>query len=271
MKVRPVQFFAYALLTIYSILVALPLVWMVLSSTKNTRELFSAPFALPADPQWSNFAKAWQSGISHYLLNSLIVTSVSVILIVLFSALAAYALARLNFPGRVPIFLLLIAGFAIPVHTVLVPLYRSLNFLGLLNTHAGLIAPYVAFGIPFSVLLLYAFFLEFPPEIEDAARIDGCNTLQMVFQVVMPLSMPALVSVTIFQTVFLWNEFSQALIVIRDDALRTIPLGLTKFQGQWSTNWTLMLASLSMATLPVLLLFIVLQKQFIRSLVGFSK
>lgn len=143
--------------------------------------------------------------------------------------------------------------------------------MSLLNTYAGLIAPYVAFGIPFSVLLLYAFFLEFPPEIEDAARIDGCNTLQMVAQVVMPLSMPALVSVTIFQTVFLWNEFSLALIVIRDDALRTIPLGLTKFQGQWSTNWTLMLASLSMATLPVLLLFIVLQRQFIRSLVGFSK
>ena len=125
----------------------------------------------------------------------------------LFSALAAYALARLNFPGRVQIFLLLIAGFAIPVHTVLVPLYRSLNVLGLLNTHAGLIAPYVAFGIPFSVLLLYAFFLEFPPEIEDAARIDGCHTLQMVFQVVMPLSMPALVSVTIFQTVFSGTSF----------------------------------------------------------------
>jgi ABC-type glycerol-3-phosphate transport system permease component len=262
---------AYTLLVIYSILVALPIVWMVLSSTKTVRELFSFPFALPVDPQWSNFAQAWQSGISQYLVNSLFVTSVSVILIVLFSALAAYALARMEFPGRVMIYLLLLAGFAIPVHTVLVPLYRSLNSMHLLNTHLGLISPYVAFGIPFSVLLLYAFFLEFPPEIEDAARIDGCNTFQMVFQVVMPLSMPALVSVTVFQSVFLWNEFSLALIVIRDDSLRTIPLGLTKFQGQWSTNWTLMLASLSMATLPVLLLYIVLQKQFIRSLVGFSK
>lgn len=108
-------------------------------------------------------------------------------------------------------------------------------------------------------------------EIEDAARIDGCTIWQLVFCVVMPLSAPALVSVVVFQTVFLWNEFSLALIVIRDDALRTIPLGLTKFQGQWSTNWTLMLASLSMATLPVLILFILLQRQFIRSLVGFSK
>jgi len=270
-KLRPLQLLVYALLTLYSIAVALPIVWMFLSSTKTVRELFSFPFALPAQPQWGNFAKAWDSGISHYLVNSLFVTTVSVCLIVLFSALAAYALARLNFPGRVPIFLLLIAGFAIPVHTVLVPLYRSLNGMGLLNTYAGLIAPYVAFGIPFSVLLLYAFFLEFPPEIEDAARIDGCSTLPMVFKIVMPLSMPALVSVTVFQSVFLWNEFSLALIVIRDDALRTIPLGLTKFQGQWSTNWTLMLASLSMATLPVLLLYIVLQKQFIRSLVGFSK
>ena len=95
MKVRPLQFLAYALLTIYSVLVALPLVWMVLSSTKTTRELFTAPFALPADPQWSNFTKAWQSGISHYLLNSLIVTSVSVVLIVLFSALAAVSFSIL--------------------------------------------------------------------------------------------------------------------------------------------------------------------------------
>ncbi len=271
MKLRPMQFLVYAILTFYSVLVAIPIFWMFLSSTKTVRELFTFPFALPAEPQWSNFAKAWQSGISQYLWNSVFVTTVSVILIVLFSALAAYALARLDFPGRVPIFLLLIAGFAIPVHTVLVPLYRSLNAVGLLNTHAGLISPYVAFGVPFSVLLLYAFFLEFPGEIEDAARIDGCSTLAMVFRVVLPLSLPGLVSVTIFQAVFLWNEFSLALIVIRDDALRTIPLGLTKFQGQWSTNWTLMLASLSMATIPVLLLFIVLQKQFIRSLVGFSK
>lgn len=271
MKLRPGQLLVYLVLGVYSLLIALPIVWMFFSSTKTTRELFTTPFALPAEPQWSNFALAWTSGISHYLLNSLIVTTSSVILIVLFSALAAYALARMDFPGRIPIYLLLIAGFAIPVYTVLVPLYRSLNAVGLLNTHPGLVAPYVAFGIPFSVLLLFAFFLEFPGEIEDAAHIDGCNTWQLVFQVVMPLSLPALVSVIVFQAVFLWNEFSLALIVIRDDALRTIPLGLTKFQGQWSTNWTMMLASLALATLPILLLYVVLQKQFIRSLVGFSK
>ena len=195
MKLRPGQLLVYVVLGLYSLLVALPIIWMFFSSTKTTRELFTTPFALPADPQWSNFALAWTSGISHYLLNSLIVTTTSVILIVLVSALAAYALARIDFPGRIAIYLLLIAGFAIPVYTVLVPLYRSLNAVNLLNTHPGLVAPYMAFGIPFSVLLLYAFFLEFPGEIEDAAHIDGCNTWQMVFQVVMPLSMPALVSV----------------------------------------------------------------------------
>lgn len=271
MRLRFSTVLVYLLVGGYTLLVALPIVWMFLSSTKTVRELFSSPFALPEEPQWSNFVKAWESGISHYLANSLLVTTLSVVLIVLVSALAAYALARINFPGRVVIYLMLIAGFAIPVHTVLVPLYRSLNTAGLLNTYAGLILPYVAFGIPFSVLLLYAFFLEFPAEIEDAARIDGCNIWQLVLRVVMPLSMPALVSVVVFQAVFLWNEFSLALIVTRDDALRTIPLGLTKFQGQWSTNWTLMLASLSMATLPVLVLFVALQRHFIRSLVGFSK
>jgi multiple sugar transport system permease protein/raffinose/stachyose/melibiose transport system permease protein len=271
MKLRPFSLLAYGFVASYSVMVALPIVWMFLSSLKTVRELFTTPFGLPVDPQWQNYAKAWSGGIGLYLWNSTTVTLTSVLFIVVVSTLAAYALARLRFPGRLAIYLLLIAGFAVPVHTVLVPLYRTLNWLSLLNTQAGLIAPYVAFGIPFSVLLLYAFFLEFPAEIEDAACIDGCNTFQTVGFIVIPLSLPAVVSVIIFQAVFLWNEFSLALIVIRDDWLRTIPLGLTKFQGQWATDWGVMLAALSLATLPLLLLFLLLQRQFIRSLAGFSK
>jgi len=261
----------YILLAIYSAIVALPVIWMIFSALKTTRELFSSPFSIPSDPQWSNFQLAWESGISTYLFNSVFITAVSVLLIMIVSALAAYALARLNFPGRIPIYLLLITGFAIPVHVTLVPLYRMLNAADMINTYMGIIAPYVAFGIPFSILLLYAFFSEFPSEIEDAAKIDGCNMWQMMFFIILPLSKPGLMSVGIFQSVFLWNEFSLALIVINNDDLRTIPLGLTRFQGQWLTNWPAMLASLTLASLPMLLLYIVLQKQFVNSLVGFSK
>lgn len=261
----------YIVLIAYSIFIALPMVWMLSSSLKTTRELFSSPFSLPSNPQWDNFIEAWNSGISQYLLNSLIITGVSVALIVLVSGMAAYALARMDFPGRIPLYLLLIAGFAIPVHTTLVPLYRLLNSTDLLNTYAGVIGPYVAFGIPFSVLLMFAFFVQFPSEIEDAARIDGCNTWQMISRVVLPLSLPSMASVAIFQAVLLWNEFSLAIIVLNDDALRTIPLGLSQFQGQWTTAWPLLLAALTLASIPMLIIFILLQKQFINTLSGFSK
>lgn len=263
--------FLYIVLTAYSVLVALPLFWMFISSTKTVREIFATPFALPAKPNWGNFATVWNRGISTYLLNSLLVVSVSVILIVIVSGLAAYALARMRFPGRLPVYLMLMAGYAIPVHTVLVPIYVMENTFNMLNQYIGLIGPYVAFAIPFSVLLLYAFFSEFPKDLEDASYLDGCSTFQMVTQVVMPLSTPALSSVAIFQGVFLWNEFLLALIVISDDAKKTLPLGLTRFQGEWSTNWPMMLAAISLATLPLLVLYIVLQKQFINSLTGFSR
>jgi multiple sugar transport system permease protein/raffinose/stachyose/melibiose transport system permease protein len=261
----------YLLLSLYSLVIALPLVWLLFSSGKTMREMFTAPFAPPAAFQWTNFTSAWTSGISRYLVNSLVITGVSVAVIVVVSAMAAYAFARLNFPGRVPLYLLLIAGFAVPVHTTLVPLYRTLNGANLLNTYPGVIGPYVAFGIPFSVLLLYAFFAEFPSEIEDAARIDGCGIWQMLFRIVLPLSLPGMSSVAIFQSVFLWNEFSLALIVLNNDTMRTIPLGLTRFQGEWTTNWTSLLAAVTLASLPMLALFVVLQKQFINSMSGFSK
>ena len=261
----------YTLLIVYSVVIALPVVWMLFSSLKTMRELFTSPFAPPVDPQWQNFANAWNAGIQRYLLNSIVITGVSVLLIVVISGMAAYAFARMRFPLRTPLYLLLIVGFAIPVHTTLVPLYRTLNAADLLNTYPGVIGPYVAFGIPFSVLLLYAFFAQFPGEIEDAARIDGCTTWQMVFRVVLPLSLPSMASVAIFQTVFLWNEFSLALITLSEDAMRTIPLGLTAFQGQWTTNWPSLLAAVTLASLPMLVVFIVLQRQFIHSLAGFSK
>ncbi len=261
----------YIPLIAYSILIALPMVWMVSSALKTTREMFSSPFSLPTNPQWGNFVQAWNSGISGYLINSFFITLVSVTVIVMVSAMAAYAFARMKFFGRIPLYLILIAGFAVPVHTTLVPLYRMLNGADLLNTYPGVIGPYVAFGIPFSVLLMFAFFVQFPSEIEDAARIDGCTTWQMVFRIVLPLSLPSMASVAIFQTVLLWNEFSLALIILSDESMRTIPLGLSKFQGQWTTDWPSLLAALTLASIPMLIIFMLLQKQFVNTLGGFSK
>lgn len=261
----------YTMLGAYLLFMLFPFLWLVISSLKTTLEMFSGPFSLPATLRWTNFVEAWQTGVAKYLLNSLLVTGISVLAILVVSGLAAYALARNQFPGRSGFYLLLITGYAIPIHTVLVPLYEMLRAAHALNSYVGLIGPYVAFGIPFSVLLLYSFFLDFPRELEEAARLDGCNELQLLLRIVAPLSLPGLSSVAIFQGVFIWNEFLLALILISDDSLKTLPFGLVSFQGSYASNWPLLLASVTMATLPVLLLYIVLQRHFVNSLAGIGK
>jgi ABC-type glycerol-3-phosphate transport system permease component len=265
------RFVLYGFLTIYSLIILVPIYWMVISGFKANRDMFLSPFSLPIHPQWSTYAVAWENGIKNYILNSLFVTATSVLLILFTSGLAAYVLARMKFPGRVQIFLVLITGFAIPVHTVLVPLSEILRDMHWINTYQGLIGPYVAFGIPFSVLLLYPFFLEFPKDLEDAARLDGCSNWQMIWKVVLPLSTPGLATVAIFQGVSIWNEFLLALIIINDDKLKTLPLGLTIFHGQYMSDWPASMAAVTIATIPLLILFLTLQRQFINSLTGFSR
>ena len=217
------------------------------------------------------FFRRMESGVSRYILNSLLVTTVSVILILIITIFAAFALARMKFPGRTAIYILLVAGFAIPIHTVLVPLRETLQSFKLLDSYPGLILPYVAFGIPFSIILLYPFFLEFPGELLDAARLDGCNTWQLLSKIVLPLSSPGITSVAIFQGVSIWNDFLLALIVINNDKLKTLPQGIVIFYGSHWSNWATTLAALTIATLPLFALYIILQRQFIVSLTGFSK
>ena len=262
---------AYVLLGLYALFVIGPFAWMIASSLKDRRAIFTRPFAWPDDPQFDNYVRAWDQGVGRYLSNSLVITAITVLLVLLCSGLAAYAFARLRFPGRKLLYALIVAGYAVPIHTVLVPLYRMLDAAGMLNSYPGLIFPYVAFGIPFSIILLYAFFLEFPTELEEAARLDGCRTWAMLRHIVLPLSLPALSSVAIFQGVFIWNEFILALLVISDESKKTLPLGLVAFRGEYANDWGAMMAAVTMATAPLLILYLVLQRHFIRSLAGIGK
>lgn len=271
MNPRVAALLLHGLMGGYALAVLGPFAWMVASSLKTQREIFTAPFSLPADPAFGNYIRAWEQGIGGYLLNSLIVTVITVVLIVLVAGMAAYAFARLRFPGRTLLYTLIVAGYAVPIHTVLVPLYRMLDAAGMLNSFAGLILPYVAFGIPFSIILLYAYLSEFPTELEEAARLDGCNRWQILRHVVAPLSLPGIASVAIFQGVFTWNEFLLALLIISNDSLKTLPVGLVAFRGEYANDWGAILASVTVATVPLLLLYILLQRHFVRSLAGLGK
>ncbi|WP_248909886.1 carbohydrate ABC transporter permease [Halocatena marina] len=244
-----------------------PILLLLVTSVKSKTEIFTDPLALPQELQVENYANAWTTGgFDHYFMNSVIVVSVALVLILLLSSLAAYALVQFDFPADDFLLVFFLAGFMIPPQVLLVPLYTIMNALNLLNTYFSLIFAYVAFGLPFSVFLLRQFFVTIPDTYAEAARMDGCTELQVFFRIYLPLSMPALAAVAIYQFVFLWNEFLYAIIFITDDAKRTLPAGLMAFQGQYAGDWAQLAAGIVIAVTPTVIFFLLFQRQFMRGI-----
>ena len=261
----------YGLVSAWSIFVLLPLLFMVFASFKTRREIFTDPLGLPDSISFVAYANAWKVGLGQFLFNSAFVTAISVAIIVVVSGMAAYVLARSTNKWLQLVYLLIVAGFAVPTTSVLVPLYQMMSAAGLLNNHLGIALPYAAYGIPFTTILFYAFFLDFPRELEEAARLDGCNQFQVFFRIIVPLSGPAVASAAIFQAVFIWNEFVLAVLMLTRPALKTLPVGLLQLQGEYTSDWPAVMAGLAIATLPILVVFIFAQKYFVRSLAGLGK
>ncbi|WP_129113959.1 carbohydrate ABC transporter permease [Halegenticoccus tardaugens] len=244
-----------------------PILLLLVTSVKSKTEIFTSPLALPQELQIENYANAWTTGgFDQYFMNSVIVVSISLVSILLLASLAAYALVQFDFPADDFMLVFFLAGFMIPPQVLLVPLYTIMNALNLLNTYFSLIFAYVAFGLPFSVFLLRQFFVTIPDTYAEAARMDGCTELQVFFRIYLPLSMPALAAVAIYQFVFLWNEFLYAIIFITDDAKRTLPAGLMAFQGQYAGDWAQLAAGIVIAVTPTVLFFLVFQRQFMRGI-----
>jgi raffinose/stachyose/melibiose transport system permease protein len=244
-----------------------PIGLLLVTSVKSRTEIFASPLAFPEEIQWQNYANAWTTGgFDQYFFNSVIVVGISLVCILLLSSLAAYALVQFDFPADDFMLVFFLAGFMIPPQVLLVPLYTIMNALNLLNTYYSLIFAYIAFGLPFSVFLLRQFFVTIPETYAEAARMDGCNELQVFFRVYLPLSVPALAAVAIYQFVFLWNEFLYAIIFITDDSLRTLPAGLMAFQGQYSGDWAQLAAGIVIAVAPTVIFFLLFQRQFLRGI-----
>jgi multiple sugar transport system permease protein/raffinose/stachyose/melibiose transport system permease protein len=261
----------YGFVSLWSLMVLLPLLWMVLAGFKTRRELFMDPLGLPGSWGGEAFGRAWGVGMGQFLINSMLATGASVAVIILVSGMAAYVLARSDGGWTRAIYLLIVAGFAVPVQAVLVPLYQMISAAGMLNNLAAIVLPYAAYGIPFTTVLFYAFFLDFPRELEEAARLDGCSRIRTFFSVILPLSGPAIASAAIFQAVFIWNEFVLALLMLTSPANKTLPVGIIQLGGEFTSDWPAVMAGLSIAVLPVLLVFVLAQKYFVRSLAGLGK
>lgn len=261
----------YGFVTLWSLCVVAPLAWMVFAAFKSRREIFTDPLGLPDAPGFGSFARAWDVGMGTFLFNSAVTTILSVALIVVASGMAAYVLARSDSRVLRFFYLLVVAGFAVPVQAVLVPLFQFLSAAGFLNSQLAIVLPYSAYGIPFTIILFYAFFLDFPRELEEAARLDGCGRFAIFFRVILPLSGPAIASAAIFQAVFIWNEFLLALLLLTRPGSKTLPVGILQLKGEYSSDWPAVMAGLAIAVLPILLIFILAQKYFVRSLAGLGK
>ena len=244
-----------------------PLIWMGFTSLRTNPELYTSPWGLPTKLNLENYVKVWEtSPIPTYFLNSLIVSSISVFLIVLLSSMAAYAFSRLKFPGRDVLFYAFLAFYFIPPHIALIPLFFVLKALHLQNTYFVLIGPYVAFALPFSTLLIRGFMVSIPGELIDAALIDGCSKFGIFHRIMLPLSKPVLAVVTVFQFVSTWNEYLFALVFIHKRNLKTLPVGLMDFVGEFHTDWVAMAAGLMIATIPIIIVYVLFQRQIMQGM-----
>lgn len=247
-------------------LIILPVCWLVLNSLKTNQEMFLNSLALPKKLMFSNYSTAWGKGLMSYFKNSIIVSAFSIIGILFISSLLAYGLTRFKLPGQGFIFILILGGMALSEQVALVPLYKILQALHLYNTRLALILPYIAFRIPFTMFLMRSYFIAIPKEIEEAATIDGCGSWKRFTHIILPMSKPVFASCAIVNLNHVWNEFLFANVFLEDKKLMTIPLGLMTFQGDLKSDYVVMLAGILICSLPMVILFICMSKQFVRGL-----
>ena len=257
-------------LTLGGIIVAAmfyPTIWMILSAFKSNREIFRNPFGLPDIWRWGNFTEAWEKGAMGGLyINSIIVTVVAVVLTVGLATAAAFAFSRLEFPGRKLLYRLLLIGLLLPPPVVAIPLFAILRDLNMLNSLWALILPGAAWSLSLTVFILHGYFEQVRPDMEEAATLEGANVWQVFRDISVPMVWPSMLTLAIVNTISIWNELMFALLFIVDEDKRTLPVGLIRFFGRYSTDYAMVFAALTITTVPILALYFLLQRHVIAGL-----
>lgn len=247
-----------------ALIILYPIVMMALSGFKTNAEIFSTPFALPKNLSLDNYRIIWtQTDVPRYFVNSVIVTSLSVVFLLVTGTMAAYAIARYRFAGSIMVSLFFLSGLMLPLRLAIIPLFIQLKYLGLVDSLLGLICIYTAMSLPATVFILTGFLRSLPSELEDSARMDGASELRIMVQIMVPLITPALVIAGIYNAVPIWNDFFFPLIFIQSPEWKTLAQGLTAFFGEYSVNYGVLYAGLTLAALPIVLVFIVQSRRFI--------
>lgn len=263
--------FVKLLLLGYAILTLYPLYWLFTSAFKSNQDFFTNPYGLPKEWMSENIFRAWELGnMGRAMLNSTVVTMISVALTILLSVLAAYVLSRFQFPFKKAVVVLFTTGLLIPIHSTLVPLFIMMKNIGLLDTYGALILPYTAFELPIAIFLSMAYMSSIPREIEEAAMIDGSGWWGIFGRMILPLCMPIVATISILAFLRFWNDFSFALVFINTQALKTLPLSLSLFSDGFGTDYALTMGAMAIAVIPTIVAYLILQEQIMKGMVAGS-
>jgi ABC-type glycerol-3-phosphate transport system permease component len=248
----------------------MPFAWMGLSSIKVLRELYTVPpHWWPEAPTLEHYRRVlFASNVPRYFLNSVVISVGSTVLAIVLAVFAAYGFARFRFRGRATALTAVLASQLLPTAAVIVPLFLTLRFLGLVNTYLGLVLVYTILTLPLSVWMLTSYFRAVPVELEEAAIIDGASRLSVLFRITLPLSVPGVVAVLVYAFVTTWNEFIFALVLAQDSRVKTLPIGIAEFTGEFTTDWGAVMAASLLMTLPIAVLFFALQRLFVSGLMA---
>lgn len=248
------------------IVVLYPMLWMVISSLKTNTEILSEPFAFPSSADFSSYARAIDRGVGTYFINSVIVTFASVFFTTLLSAWAAYGLTRITIPFSRTVLMVIIGGLMLSPTVAVIPLVRLLQSWGIYDTYWALIVLYTAFRIPFTTFLIRSYMVDIPNSVDEAAWIDGASRAQIFWHIMLPMSKPILISAMVLQVIFAWNEYLFALIFVGNESLKTLPVGLATLSSRAVTDYPAVFAGMTIAAVPMIVLFFLAQKYFIRGL-----
>ncbi len=264
-------FFLNALMIIFSASCIFPLIWMFYSSLKTKRVFNADIIGLPTAPTIENYIKIMTNQDYHIgqsMVASVRTTVLSLFFIVLFGFIVGYILSRIKFKGNRILYVMFLMGMLIPVHSLLVPIYVVFNKTGLGNQWFTLVIPYVAFGLPMAVFLVEGFIKAIPVELEEAAAIDGSSFTRTLFSIILPVAKPILVTIAIIQVFSCWNEFSFALVLIKDVRLQTVPLAMTMFKGQFASDYPKIMSAMLTTMAPIVVLYFIFSKQIIKGMVA---
>ncbi len=257
----------YLALVVVLVQTIYPLFWVLAGSLKTKDEIITNVWGPPAGFVFSNYAEAWRmAGMGTRILNSVAITTSALVILVAAATPCAYAIARLHFRGRNVVTAVIVAAMLMPPQVMAIPLFMVARDLGLINNRLGIAIIYAATSLPLSVFILRSFFMTLPADLEDAARVDGASRFKILIHIMLPLVRPGVALVLIFGFIEIWNDFFLAFLLLRKPELQTIPLGLVSFFQQYDSLWNLYFAALMITTLPVIVVFLLMQRQFIAGL-----